>query len=298
VLAVVCFWEIEKPSVHLGLLSNSWLVHPQGIVAEKERALLVTVVLLMLVVAVPVYYILFYFAWKYRADRPEEKYSPNLQRNAAVSVVLWAIPIALIATIGALNWKSTHALDPSVPIASNVPPLTVQVVALQWKFLFIYPQQNIATVNFIEFPENTPVHFELTADAPMSSFWIPQLGSQIYAMAAMSTQLNLMASSTGDFPGMDTEINGAGFSGMKFIARSATQADFNAWVAQVKSSSSPLDANTYATLSQPSQNNAAATYSSAEGDLYDTVLMKYMGPMSSGAPAGGVGMPGMNMDMK
>ncbi len=152
-----------------------------------------------------------------------------------MSFGLWAVPIILIASLSVLNWKSTHELDPYQPIASNAPPLTVEVVALDWKFLFIYPQQNIATVNFIEFPVNTPLNFQLTADAPMSSFWIPQLGSQIYAMPAMSTQLHLIANSTGDFRGMDTEINGAGFSGMKFAARSVSQTDFNAWVASVKS---------------------------------------------------------------
>ena len=189
------------------------LFAPQGTIASQEIDLIKTSVLIMLLAVVPVFVLLFTFAWKYRAGNPNAIYDPERVHSAWRELSLWAIPAVIVATLAVLSWKSAHAVDPYKPIDSTAAPLTIQVVALEWKWLFIYPAQNIATVNFIQFPEKIPVHFELTADAPMSSFWIPQLGSQIYAMAAMETQLDLMADTTGEFAGKDTEINGAGYAG-------------------------------------------------------------------------------------
>jgi cytochrome o ubiquinol oxidase subunit 2 len=251
---------------------------PQGPIALQERNLIITAVLIMLIVAIPLLVTLYTFAWKYRAGNKNAKYEPEHTGGTWKQLLWWIIPAIIIVAIATLDWKSTHALDPSKPIISNNPPLTIEVVALEWKWLFIYPAQGIATVNFIEFPEQTPIHFELTADAPMSSFWIPQLGSQIYAMAAMQTQLNLMADTTGEYTGKDTEINGAGYAGMTFLAKSTSQADFNSWVASVQQSSSTLDENAYAALAAPSEYNPPAFYSSVDKNLYDTILMKYMAP--------------------
>lgn len=267
---------------------------PQGPIAGQERNVIVLVVLLMLIIAVPMLILLYSFAWKYRAGNKNSKYDPEHVGNVWKQLLWWAIPAALIAVIAVINWKSTHALDPSNPIISNVPPLNVEVVALQWKWLFIYPAQGIATVNFLEFPEQTPVDFALTADAPMSSFWIPQLGSQIYAMAAMQTQLNLEASSTGEYVGKDTEINGAGYAGMTFTAKSVSQSDFDAWVASVKDSSNTLTMDEYNnTLMQPSTYVSPIFYSSVDPNLYDTILMKYMIPPSASGTS--QSMPGMQM---
>ncbi len=260
---------------------NIPVLDPKGAVALQERGLLVTAVLLMLVVVIPVFVLLFTFAWKYRASKPGAKYTPDLDHNGVVAVAFWAILAAIIFVLGVMNWKSTHALDPYKPITSDVMPLTIQVVALPWKWLFIYPEQNIATVNFIQFPENTPLSFQLTADAPMSSFWIPQLGGQMYAMPGMSTQLHLIARGTGDFNGSAAEINGRGFSGMKFIARSTSQNDFDQWVQSVKQSSTTLTLDAYNQLAQPSENNPVASYASVEKDLYNEVIMKFMAPMSA-----------------
>jgi cytochrome o ubiquinol oxidase subunit II len=294
-------------------MSHFLLFDSAGTISYAESHLMLLAVDLMLIVAIPMYIILFTFARKYRAGNPSAaaKYSPNLSHNGWVTFVLWAIPITLIGILSVINWQSTHALDPSVPIVSadGAPPLDIQVIALPWKFLFIYPAQNIATVNFIEFPVGTPLHFELTADAPMSSFWIPQLGSQIYAMPAMTTQLNLIANTTGDFRGLDTEINGVGFSGMKFVARSATQSDYNAWVAGVQGASTTqagaamypsLDLATYNALAAPSENNPEASYASVDPNLYNEVVMKYMmpaGEMSSTMQgmSAGQAMPGTQM---
>ncbi|HEY5220951.1 MAG TPA: COX aromatic rich motif-containing protein [Candidatus Paceibacterota bacterium] len=266
---------------------------PQGPIALYERNLIILAVALMLLVAIPMLILLYTFAWKYRAGNKKAKYDPEHVGGAWRQLLWWAIPAVIIVAIAIINWQSTHALDPFKPIASNNPPLTVEVVALQWKWLFIYPAQGIATVNFLEFPEQTPVHFILTADAPMSSFWIPELGSQIYAMSAMQTQLSLEASSTGEYIGKDTEINGAGYAGMTFTAKSVSQNDFNAWLASVKNSSNTLTLAEYnSVLLPPSTYAPSSTYSSVDPGLYDTILMKYMIPPTSTPPAN---MPGMTM---
>ena len=262
---------------------------PQGPIALEERNLIILAVVLMLLIAIPMLVLLYTFAWKYRAGNKKAKYDPEHVGNAWRQILWWVIPAVIIVALAFVDWASTHALDPFAPIVSNNPPLTIEVVALQWKWLFIYPAQGIATVNYIQFPEQTPVHFVLTADAPMSSFWIPELGSQIYAMAAMQTQLSLEASSTGEYIGKDTEINGAGYAGMTFTAQSVSQEDFNAWVASVKNSSNTLTPAVYNnTLMPPSENVPSSTYSSVDPSLYDTILMKYMIPPTSTSPTSGV----------
>jgi cytochrome o ubiquinol oxidase subunit 2 len=274
---------------------------PQGPIALQERNLIILVVLIMLIVAIPMLILLYTFAWKYRAGNKKAKYDPEHVGGAWRQLLWWAVPAVIIIAIAIIDWKSTHALDPTNAIASNMPPLTIEVVALPWKWLFIYPSQGIATVNAIEFPVNTPVHFLLTADAPMSSFWIPQLGSQIYAMDAMQTQLNLMANATGEYTGKDTEINGAGYAGMTFTADSVSQDDFNAWIASVRSSSTypALTMDAYNTLAAPSEYNPPAYYSSVADGLYASILTKYMAPSStmetSSMPADMPDMPGMTM---
>jgi cytochrome o ubiquinol oxidase subunit 2 len=285
--------------------------NPAGPVAAAQAHLIELMVGLMLIIVVPMFILLFTFARRYRAGNKKltaKDYEPEHASRAAWSqLVLWAIPAALIVVLGVLNWQSAHALDPqhsldpsaSAVAAGDGAPLVIEVVALPWKWLFIYPAQNIATVNIIKFPAGEPVHFELTADAPMSSFWIPQLGSQIYAMAAMMTQLNLLASTTGEYTGRDTEINGEGYAGMTFEADSVTPGDFAAWVAEVQGSVAgaatstststpltypPLTLDIYNALAAPSENNPVAYYSSVAPGLFGGVMMKYMMPM-----------PGMNM---
>jgi len=186
----------------------------------------------------------------------------------------------IILILAVLTWNSSHDLDPFKPIVSDKPPITIQVVALQWKWLFIYPQQNIASVNIIQFPNQTPINFEVTADAPMNSFWIPQLGGQIYAMPGMSTQLHLMADTEGTYRGSSANISGKGFAGMNFSAKSTSQADFDQWVALVHQTRNNLSLAKYNNLAKPSQNNPLSYYSSSQSGLYDRVVMKYMMPAS------------------
>lgn len=258
--------------------SNIALFNSKGVIAASERNLLITELSIMLIVGIPIIVFIFYTAWKYREGAFRQDYDPETKHKVVPEFLWWLIPAALVVVFALMTWQATHALDPFKPIKSNAKPITIQVVALRWKWLFIYPEQRIATVNFVEFPVNTPVDFELTADAPMNSFWIPQLSGQIYAMTGMSTKLHVLASETGDYPGSAAEISGAGFAGMRFVARSVSNEDFNAWAAQVKSSSKRLDSASYKELVKPSENNPADYYVLANGNLYNLIMEKYMSP--------------------
>lgn len=258
---------------------NFQLLNPKGVIAEQQRALIIKAILLMLVIVLPAVFATFFFAFKYRADK-NQAYEPNLEGSLKIKLLWWALPSAIIFCLAILTWNGAHKLDPFRPITSNVTPINVQVVALPWKWLFIYPDYNIATVNYLEFPVNTPVNFQLTADAPMSSFWIPQLGGQIYAMAGMSTQTHLMANQAGEYRGSAAEINGQGFAGMDFIARASSQVAFDNWVKVTQKSSARLTLDSYNQLAKPSTDNPVSTYAVADQNLYSEIIEKYMGPPS------------------
>lgn len=252
------------------------ILDPQGVIARKQFNLILFALSLSLVVLIPVYAMAIGFAWKYRETNHHAKYSPDWDRSRLAETTWWAVPTVLIAILSVVTWNSSHDLDPFKPIPSKTKAMTIQVVALQWKWLFIYPEQNIATVNYVQFPQKTPVKFEITADAPMNAFWIPQLGGQIYAMSGMSTQLNLEAAHTGTYRGSSANISGTGFSGMTFQAKSTTDSEFKQWVNSVKQSPNYLSAEAYNQLARPSQNDQVKYYSAKERDLYNSVLEKYM----------------------
>jgi cytochrome o ubiquinol oxidase subunit 2 len=258
--------------------TNIPVLEPKGMVGQKERQLIYMALSLSLIVVIPVFVLLFAFAWKYRESNHVAKYSPDLAGSRAAETVWWLIPGVLILVLSVITWNSSHALDPYKSIDSATKPITIQVVALDWKWLFIYPQQNIASVNFVQFSKNTPVNFEITSDTVMNSFWIPQLGGQIYAMPGMSTELHLIANQNGSFNGSSANISGSGFAGMRFVAKASSQADFNAWVQSVKRSSNHLSMAAYNKLAQPSRNNKIAYYSGGQAGLYNTIMMKYMMP--------------------
>jgi cytochrome o ubiquinol oxidase subunit 2 len=255
------------------------VLNPKGMIALKERKLIIVITLLMLIVVVPTFFLTIFFAWKYREGNTKAKYTPDWDRNPVAESIWWGLPCAIILIIAVIGWKSCHELDPFKSLASSTKPIKIQVVALQWKWLFIYPDHNIATVNFIQFPEHTPINFEITADAPMNSFWIPQLGGQIYAMPGMRSKLHLIANEMGSFRGSSANLSGKGFSDMRFVAKSSSQVDFDNWIESVKQSFHSLDFNEYNKLSKPSENNPAAYYLLEEKNLYDQIVMKYMGAM-------------------
>ncbi|MBC8996466.1 ubiquinol oxidase subunit II [Pseudomonas sp. N40(2020)] len=262
---------------------NMTLLNPTGQVGLEQRNLIITATLLMLLVVVPVIVMTFLFAWKYRASNKDAIYTPKWSHSTKIEVAVWTIPVLIIIALGYITYISTHELDPYRPIQSDVKPVTIEVVALDWKWLFIYPEQGIATVNKIVFPAHTPINFKITSDAVMNSFFIPGLGGQIYAMAGMQTKLHLIADRNAEMDGISANYSGAGFTGMKFKAISTTQEDFDAWVSEVKKSPKQLDQVEYAALAKPSQNNPVELYSSVTPNQFQIIVDKYEG-MKPGKP--------------
>ena len=256
----------------------------KGVIADQQRNLFLFGSILSLGVVLPVFAMTFFIVWKYREGKKAE-YRPDWEQSALAETVWWGFPTLLIIVLSVVTWNSSHHLDPFRSLESNKKPLKVQVVALQWKWLFIYPEQNIATLNYLRFPEDRPVDFEITSDAPMNSFWIPQLGGQIYAMSGMSTELHLMADEPGIYRGTSANISGHGFANMKFNAEAVSEGNFADWVAKVKASPKTLSHADYTQLAEPDDHLVPATYyASLPKDLYDTVVMKYMMP-GHGEPA-------------
>ena len=238
------------PFLGMLLLSGcNWtLLDPKGQVGIEQKNLILIATGLMLLVVIPVIIMTVVFAWKYRASNKAATYTPDWSHSTKIEAAVWIIPILIIIALGYVTYHSTHKLDPYRPLDSDVKPIQIDVVALDWKWLFIYPEQGIATVNKIVFPANTPVNFRVTSDAVMNSFFIPGLGGQIYAMAGMTTKLHLIANENGEFDGISANYSGAGFTGMKFKATATSQEDFDKWVAEVKQSPKKLDKAEYLSL--------------------------------------------------
>lgn len=256
-------------------------LHPKGLVAAQQRTLLFDSVALMLSVVIPVIILSFWFALRYSVRHGKGKshhYEPDLKENMLLEVVWWAVPAAIVAILGVLLWNSAHRLDPYKPLDVPGETLRVEVVALPWKWLFIYPEQHVATLNVLELPVNRQVEFWITADAPMSSFAIPQLGSQIYAMAGMRTRLHLYPTEIGTYRGLNMQFNGAGFSDMHFKTNVVSAKDFDQWVAQSKQAKLTLSKDRYKALAKPSTNVAPETYNRPETDLFTWVMQKYTQP--------------------
>jgi cytochrome o ubiquinol oxidase subunit 2 len=258
------------------------VLQPKGTIGEKERNLMLVALGLSVIVVLPVFTMLFMFAWKYREGNTKAKYDPKLTGSRKLETIWWAVPFLIIFILSIITWNSSHDLDPFKPIQANKAPINIQVIAMQWKWLFIYPDQNIASVNFVQFPVNTPINFQITSDAPMNSFWIPDLGGQIYAMSGMSTQLHLMAIKTGDFQGRSANISGEGFSSMNFTARVTDSFDYTQWAVQAKVSQNYLNLDSYNQLAKPSKNILPKYYSLEDPSLYNTVVNKYMGHTQNG----------------
>jgi cytochrome o ubiquinol oxidase subunit 2 len=256
------------------------LIYSKGMVGKDERELIFTALILMLLVVVPVIILTLVFAWKYRSSNTNAKYDPEFYHSNKIEAIVWGIPILIISILATITWKTTHELDPYRPVEVNgTQPITVQVVALDWKWLFIYPEQHIATVNYLAIPINTPIHFKITADAPMNSFMIPQLGGQIYAMAGMQTQLFLVADEPGDYAGRGVGFSGQGFNGMTFNTHAVSSDEFNQWVNSVKATyPQQLSQDEYNQLVKPSEYVQPKYYGSIDDELYNNIIMKFMMP--------------------
>ncbi|MGF6261530.1 cytochrome o ubiquinol oxidase subunit 2 [Paraburkholderia youngii] len=255
--------------------SNLDILNPKGSVGLAERDLIATSVWAMLIVVVPVILMTLFFAWRYRASNRNAEYKPGWTHSTAIEVVVWTIPALIILFLAVLTWKSTHELDPYRPLESEVKPINVEVVALDWKWLFIYPDLGIASVNQLAIPVGTPVNFRITSDTVMNSFFIPQLGGQIYAMAGMQTRLHLIADHTGDYAGLAANFSGKGFSDMKFRTLASSPEEFNAWVEKVRASSDRLDMDRYHAVSEPSEKDPVRYFSTVDPKLFNNIIAKY-----------------------
>lgn len=198
--------------------------------------------------------------------------------------MVWGVPLLIIIVLGWVTWETTHALDPYRPLESDTPPINVQVVATDWKWLFIYPDLGIASVNELALPVHTPVSFTVTSDAAMTSFFIPALGGQIYAMAGMQTKLHLIANETGEFRGIAANYNGPGFSDMHFTTLSLSTADFQTWVTKVKGAATSLDHSSYAQLAKPTLKHPVTYYSAVQERLFLDIVDKYEGMNKANKP--------------
>ncbi|MEZ0231672.1 MAG: ubiquinol oxidase subunit II [Methylophilaceae bacterium] len=251
------------------------LLDPKGQIGVDEKNLIITATLLMLIVVIPVIIMTVVFAWRYRASNKDATYTPDWSHSNKIEAIVWTVPLLIILVLGTITWETTHSLDPRKPIVSDAKPIVIQVVSLDWKWLFIYPEQGIATVNQLAFPVNVPVEFQITSGTVMNSFFIPQLGSQIYAMAGMKNTLHLIANESGTYKGISANYSGHGFSGMKFDTLVTPQEDFDAWVSKVKASSETLSAEKYAALEVKSQDNPVELFATVKPDLYEDIVAKY-----------------------
>ena len=307
----ICWNRIRLALVALacvGLSGCDWvLLDSKGMVGLAQRDLILICIGLMLIVVIPAIVLTFVFAWRYRAGNTKAKYMPDWSHSTKVEIVVWGVPLIIIAVLAVIVWKSTHELDPYKPLDVAGEPLHVDVIATDWKWVFVYPDLGIATVNQLNFPANRPLAFNITSNSTMNTFFIPQLGGQIYAMAGMTTKLHLIANENGEFDGISANYSGAGFTGMKFKAVATSQADFEAWVNEVKQSPKQLDKAEYEALAKASENNPVTLYSVAPADQFQTIVDKYEG-MNRGKPvvhekaehkeaAVGTGTEGMDVSM-
>ena len=265
-----------------GCSPGDWpVLFPDGPIAFIERELLFTAVGLMLIVIVPVWLLALWVMLRYRAKDDDSNQAPDWQ-SGKVDAVVWAVPALIVIAIGTLVWDYTHRLDPYRELASSEQAIEVQAVAQDWKWLFIYPDQNVATVNELVFPVGRPVTFRITSDTVMNSFYIPGLAGQIFAMAGMQTQLNVVADKPSTFRGRNTQYSGTGFADQHFAVKAVSEAEFETWLGMVRESPDRLDAATYAEVAKPSEKAPVSYFASAEAGLFDKIIEKYMGPMAHG----------------
>ena len=253
------------------------LFDPKGPIAVEQMDLIILSFLVMMIVVVPVIFMTFWFAIKYRESNTDAEYKPHWEHSTLIEIVVWSVPLVIIIILGVITYKTSYSLDPRKAIESDKNTLRIQVVALDWKWLFIYPEQEIATVNEFAIPVGTPVEFLITSDTVMNSFFVPQLGSMIYAMAGMENQLHLIASEEGDYRGLSANYSGFGFSGMKFTTLAKNDADFTQWVSEVKASGNLLSNDAYQALTIKSKDHPVEYYSLNNPLMFNQIIEKYTG---------------------
>ncbi len=251
---------------------HSGVLDPQGPIAIAERTILLNSTVIMLMVIVPVIVLTLIFAWWFRTSNHRARYLPDWSYSGPMELVVWSIPTLVILFLGGIAWIGSHELDPSKPLTSNATPLDVEVVSLDWKWLFIYPSLGIASVNRLVVPAGAPLRLRLTSATVMNSFFIPQLGSQIYTMAGMVTKLNLQADHAGIYPGLSAQFSGQGFSDMRFDAVVMQTTQFAQWIETTKKVDHALNTSSYAQLARPSVQVDQTLFSSIDAHLFDEVV--------------------------
>lgn len=251
---------------------KSGVLDPQGPVGSANKTILIDSVAIMLAIVLPTILAIFGFAFWFRAGNSRARYLPTFAYSGQLELVVWAIPALVVMLLGGVAWIGAHELDPAKSIESSQPPLEIQVVSLDWKWLFIYPDHRIAAINALTIPAGVPVHFSLTSASVMNAFFIPQLGSMIYTMNGMSTQLNLQADKPGTYHGLSSHFSGDGFADMNFEVHAVTAADFAKWAQGAAKSDRTLDAAAYAELTKQNSNVMPATFRLADSDLYQAIV--------------------------
>ncbi len=266
---------------------NMVVLRPAGDVAAQQGMLVVISTILMLLIIVPVIALTLYFAWRYRASSKDAPYAPDWDHSIQLELVIWAAPLVIILALGALTWIGTHTLDPYRPLARirsewpverDTRPLNIEVVAMDWKWLFIYPDHGIATVNELAAPVDTPIRFKITAASLMNSFFIPALAGQIYAMPGMETKLHAVANQAGDYEGFSANYSGEGFSDMRFRFHAMAPADFERWIRTAKASGAALGRDGYLQLEKPSTREAVRRFGNVAPGLFDRVVNRCVEP--------------------
>ena len=266
---------------------NAVVLAPSGDIAARQRDLLVFSTGLMLLIIIPVIALVVLFAWKYRHSTKKATYKPDWDHSTYLEVAIWGAPLLIIICLGAVTWAGTHLLDPyrpldriskGQPVAETVQPLQVNVVALDWKWLFIYPEYGIATVNELAAPVDRPIQFTITASSVMNSFYIPALAGQIYAMPGMQTTLHGVINKPGEYKGFSANYSGAGFSGMRFAFHGLSDDGFDQWIAKVKSDSQSLNRADYTKLAAPSENTPVIHYGSVDDGLFHAIVHQCVEP--------------------
>ena len=270
------------------------ILDPRGPVGAAERLILFNSLAIMLSIVVPTILATLAFAWWFRASNTKAAYQPDFVYSGRIELIVWSIPVLTILLLGGIAWIGAHDLDPPKPLESQTKAMEVQVVSLDWKWLFIYPEQGIATVNQLVLPAGTPVHFALTSASVMNAFLIPQLGGMIYTMNRMQTNLNLLVDEPGDFHGLSSHYSGDGFSGMSFTLHAVTPEDFAAWVDKARQTGPSLDESAYNELAKQSLDVAPAIYRGVAPDLFQSIVTQKLPP----GPGPGPEKPSRNVSPK
>jgi cytochrome o ubiquinol oxidase subunit II len=255
---------------------NEGVLHPRGPIAEGEREILLNSLGIMLAIVIPTILATLGVAYWFRSSNQRARYLPNFTYSGRLELLVWSVPAMTVLLVGGVAWVGSHELDPRRPIVSALPPIRVQVVSLDWKWLFIYPDEGIATVNQLTIPVGTPISFELTSSSVMNSFFVPQLGSQIYTMAGMATRLQLQADQTGSYRGLSAQYSGDGFSDMRFAVSAVSRGDYAQWLNAVRAGGPSLNRQAYADLARPSSALAPFTYQAVAPNLFEGILNSAM----------------------